>query len=156
MTGDEITYGGQAETRTTNDLGTPYTAPRCHECGADEFDVFDTEHTPHSCRTLREFYANAEKLTELDDAGTLPRLIVLGTYVGTSTSLDDLETHDYAHYVGQYSTFQDYAEQLANDIELLRDMPQHLTYYFDYEKWAADIQHDYYYDTETGHTWYTR
>jgi antirestriction protein len=156
MTGDEITYGGQAETRTTNDLGRPYTAPRCHECGGDEFDVFDTEHTPHSCRTLREFYANAEKLTELDDAGTLPRLIVLGTYLGTSTSLDDLETHDYAHYVGQYSTFQDYAEQLANDCDLLRDMPQHLTHYFDYEKWAADLEHDYYYDTETGHTWYIR
>ena len=156
MNGDEITYGGQAETVTTHDLGRPYTAPRCRKCGGDEFDVFDTEHTPTSCRTLREFYANAERLTELDEENTLPRLIVLSQYLGSSTSLDDLAEFDQNHYVGEWGRFQDYAENLADDLNLLAGMAEHLAPYFDWKKWAADLEHEYYYDDATGHTWATR
>jgi antirestriction protein len=154
MAGDEITYGGQAETRTTNDLGTPYTAPRCSKCGGDEFDVFDHQLIPQSCQTLHAFYANAEKLTELDDAGTLPRLIVLSGWLGRSTSLHDLETFDNDNYVGEWSSFQDYANDLVVETDLLHGVPEELTYYFDYKKWAADLKYDYYYDIETGFTWH--
>ena len=153
MNGDEITYGGQAETRTTHETGTPYTAPRCRKCGCDEFDAFDTEHLPHKM-TAAEFYKNAETLAALDDAGDLERITALAGWL--SGDLDTLIAYDQDNYVGQWGTFQDYAEHYAEDTALLGDMAQHLAYYFDWEKWAADLEHEYYYDNATGHTWATR
>lgn len=153
MNGDEITYGGQAETRTTHETGTPYTAPRCRKCGGDEFDVFDTEHTPTSCRTLRAFYAHAERLAELDDTGDLERITALAGWL--SGDLETLIAYDQDNYVGQYNTFQDYAEQYAEDTALFADVPEEIAYYFDWEKWAADLKHEYYYDDATGHTWHS-
>ena len=153
---EQITYGDQAETRTTHETGRPYTAPRYRKCGGDEFDVFDTEHTPRTCRTLREFYANAERLADLDDAGDLPRLATLAEFIGHKTSLDDLASYDEQHYCGEWGTFQDYAENLANDLNLLAGMADHLSHYFDFERWAADLAHEYHYDETTGYTWAAR
>lgn len=152
MTADGITYGDQAETITTHNLGTPYTAPRCRKCGGDEFDVFDTQHTPNNCRTLREFYANAEQLAYMTDE-QLERINVLAAWLGGSPSLDDLTTYDDDNYVGQYDTFQDYAETYADEVALLADTPEWIARYFDMEAFSRDLAHDFYHDDTTGHTW---
>ena len=153
MNGDEITYGGQAETITTHDFGTPYTAPRCRKCGGDEFDVFDTEHLPTKMGLL-EFYKNAETLAALDDAGDLERITALAGFLGMET-LDELITYDENNYAGQHSTFQEFAEQYADDTALLGDMPKNLSYYFDWEKYARDLAYSFLYDDATGHTWHS-
>ena len=147
-TSDGITYADQAETITTGD----YTAPRCRKCGGDEFDVFDTQHTPNSCRTLREFYANAEQLAYMTDE-QLERINVLASWLGGSPSLDDLTTYDDDNYVGQYDTFQDYAETYADEVALLADTPEWIARYFDMEAFSRDLAHDFYHDDTTGHTW---
>lgn len=153
MNGDEITYGGQAETVTTHDLGRPYTAPRCRKCGGDEFDVFDTEHLPHKMN-LAEFYKNAKTLAALDDAGDLERITALAGFLGME-KLDELIAYDENNYAGQHSTFQEFAEHYAEDTALLGNMPENLSYYFDWEKYAADLAHSFLYDDATGHTWHS-
>jgi len=149
LTGDdEPSYGGQAETVTIDD----YTAPRCRKCGGDEFDVFDTEHLPTKMN-LREFYKNAETLAELD-ADTLERLTALAGFLGME-NLAELIAYDENNYAGRWNTFQEYAEHYADDTGALRDMPENLAYYFDYEKYARDLAYSYLYDDATGHTWFT-
>jgi antirestriction protein len=149
ITADQITYGNQAETVTTGD----YTTQRCRKCGGDEFDVFDTQHTPASCHNVREFYENAEQLAELHDTDDLTRLITLADWLGNTTSLEDLKTYDDENYADQWDTFQDYAENYADETGLLDSMPDELRHYFDYEAFARDLAHDYYHDDTTGHTW---
>jgi len=148
--GELITYAGQAEP-ATYPSGTAYA--RCVVCGGDEFDVFDTQHLPAGCRTLREFYENAEQLADLDDAGTLEQITALAGWLG-SASLADLIDYNDDHYAGQYTRFQDFADEYADD-NLLGRMAPDLAAYFDYEKFARDLAHDYYYDDATGHTWYS-
>lgn len=147
LNGDEITYKGQAETITTGN----YTAQRCRKCGGDEFDVFDTEHLPARMNLL-EFYKNAEQLAELDSAGTLEQITVLAAWLGT-TDLADLIEYDENNYCGQWEKFQDYAEQYADETGDLAAIPEYLQTYFDHAKFARDLEHDYYYDDATGHTW---
>jgi len=148
LTGDdEPSYGGQAETVTIDE----YTAPRCRKCGGDEFDVFDTEHLPTKMG-VREFYENAAHLAYIE-ADELERLTVLGQW--QRMTLAELIAYDDTNYCGQWDTFQEYAENFAQDTGDLAALPEHLAYYFDYEKYARDLAHDYYYDDTTGHTWFS-
>ena len=43
-------------------------------------------------------------------------------------------------YAGEYRSLQDLAEQLVDDLGYLDQMPEHLRYYFDYEKFANDLR----------------
>lgn len=148
-----VTYGGQAEEITeqlSQDL--EITTTRCRKCGGDEFDVFDTEHLPTKM-TAAEFYKHAETLADLDDAGDLERITALASWL--SGDLDTLIAYDQDNYVGQWDTFQDYAEQYADDTALFADVPKQLAYYFDMAAFARDLEHDYYHDDTTGHTWHS-
>lgn len=147
--GTKVTYGNQ--TAHTTNSATP--SPTCRKCGGDEFDVFDTQHTPASCRTVKDFYENAEQLAELHDTDDLTRLIALADWLGSATTLDDLISYDNEHYAGKWNRLQDYAEHILDDLGELDGMPEHLRPYFDYEAYARDLAHDYYHDDTTGHTW---
>lgn len=46
-------------------------------------------------------------------------------------------------FAGHWSSFQDYAEDLAEDCGLLRDIPEELVSYVDLSRWASDIESDY-------------
>lgn len=143
-----VTYGGQAYKMKLAG-GVEMTA--CRKCGGDEFDVFDSQHLPHKM-TAAEFYKHAETLAELDDTGDLERITALAGFLGME-KLDELIAYDAENYVGQHDTFQDYAEQYLDDVGDLAKLPEHLAYYFDYEKYARDLAHSYLYDDATGHTW---
>ena len=148
---DAITYGGQAEQVTTEySEGHTITRTVCSKCGGDEFDVFDQEHTITRC-TVGQFYEMAQQLDEMDRA-THEALTVLAGWLMMET-LDELITYHEDHYCGQWDTFRDFAEQSADDVGLLGEMPETLSQYFDWERYARDLEHDYYHDTATGHTW---
>ena len=148
---DAITYGGQAEQVTTEYAeGHTVTRTVCSKCGGDEFDVFDQEHTITRC-TLGEFYDMAEQLHEMD-RDTHEALTVLAGWLMMET-LEELITYHEDHYCGQWNRFRDFAEQSADDVGLLGEMPETLSQYFDWERYARDLEHDYYFDTATGHTW---
>jgi len=55
-------------------------------------------------------------------------------------------------YRGEYDSWEDFAEQLVDELGYLYEIPEHLRYYFDYEKYARDLrlggdvcEHDGYY-----------
>jgi antirestriction protein len=144
-----LTYGGQAQPATYPN-GNRYAA--CVACGGDEFDVFDTQHVPPTSRTLIAFYNDAERLADLDRNNDLERITVLASWLGT-TSLEALVGYDADNYCGQWDTFQECADDYIENSGLLVDAPEPLAAYFDYEKYARDLAHDYYYDDATGHAW---
>lgn len=55
-------------------------------------------------------------------------------------SLDDIEDS----YIGEYDSFQEYAEQYVEDCDGFNMIPEHLQYYFDFESYAINLEHDYY------------
>ena len=66
-----------------------------------------------------------------------------GAYVaegrGDLPSISDFEER----YCGAWDTFVEYAEQLADDIDLLADVPEEIARYFDRQAWSRDLEHDY-------------
>ena len=55
-------------------------------------------------------------------------------------------------YQGHWDSFREYAEQLADDIGLLADVPEEIARYFDWQTWSRDLAMDYstYDDPEGG------
>lgn len=149
ITAEAVTFSGLGKT-STYPSGAEFTA--CVACGGDEWDVMDTEGLPSSCGSLRSFMDNAETLAEMDEEH-LERLQVLAGWLGGSMSLADLVGYDEDNYCGQWSQFQEYAEQFADEVGLLDDVRQEVANYFDWESWSRDLEIDYYYDNGTGHTW---
>lgn len=46
-------------------------------------------------------------------------------------------------FCGQWPSFRDYAEELASDLGLLKDVPEDLRSFFDMNRWADEIETDY-------------
>ena len=57
-----------------------------------------------------------------------------------AANLDELRETITDRFQGTYSTVQDFAEQLAEDCGLLEQVPEQLRYYFDFEKYARDLE----------------
>lgn len=66
-----------------------------------------------------------------------------GCYITDGTgdipSLPDFEDA----YQGQWDSFREYAEQLADDIGLTNDWPEEAQRYFDWDAWTRDLAFDY-------------
>lgn len=58
---------------------------------------------------------------------------------GDIPSLSDFEDA----YQGQWDSFREYAEQLAEDIGLTDGWPEEATRYFDWDAWTRDLRFDY-------------
>ena len=43
----------------------------------------------------------------------------------------------------EWPSFREYAEELADDIELLDGVPEAITRYFDWDGWVYDLRFDY-------------
>ena len=54
-------------------------------------------------------------------------------------SISDFEER----YCGEWDSFEDYAEQLADDIGLLDGVPEEIARYFDWDSWTRDLAFDY-------------
>lgn len=46
-------------------------------------------------------------------------------------------------YAGEWDSFREYAEQLADDIDLLRNVPEEIKGYFHWDAWTRDLAFDY-------------
>ena len=66
-----------------------------------------------------------------------------GDYVAEGTgdlpSISDFEER----YQGHWESFREYAEQLADDIGLLADVPEEIARYFDWQAWSRNLAFDY-------------
>lgn len=54
-------------------------------------------------------------------------------------SISDFEER----YQGEWESFDDYAQQFADDIGLLADVPEEIARYFDWQAWTRDLAMDY-------------
>ena len=77
-----------------------------------------------------------------------------GEYVAEGTGLDALPSiSDFEErYCGRWDDFREYAEQLADNIGLLADVPEEIARYFDWRSWTRHLAFDYstYDDPEGG------
>ncbi|MDR8020406.1 antirestriction protein ArdA [Nesterenkonia aerolata] len=116
-----------------------------HQTSHEELWVFDYEHlpidgecSPHEAAKL------ARHLDEVDEY-LLP---VFLAWIGSGSHVldgEDLPDHGefIDRYCGHWDSFTQYAHQLAEDICLLADAPEHIIRYFNWSSWADDLEHDY-------------
>lgn len=114
--------------------------------GCEEIWCFDIEAMP----VTREMDpAEAQRWGELyeevgpDQWGALCAWVRSGSYTAEGDTdfpvLSDFEEI----YCGEWDSFQSYADELAEDCGLLRDIPEDLVAYVDLTRWARDIEADY-------------
>lgn len=83
-------------------------------------------------------------LTSVDEhlRGALCAWVTSGSYVaegsGDLPSLSDFEER----YCGEFDSFREYAEQLADDIGLLDGVPDEVARYFHWDAWTRDLAFD--------------
>ena len=65
-----------------------------------------------------------------------------GSYV--AEGVGDLPSiTDFEHaYQGRWDSFREYAEQLADDVGLLSEIPEEIARYFDWAGWTRDLAYD--------------
>ena len=91
---------------------------------ADEWGTALTSVDEHLRPALRAWVASGDYVAE--GTGDLP-------------SIPDFEDR----YCGEWDSFRDYAEQLADDIGLLSSAPEELARYFNWDAWTRDLGFDY-------------
>jgi antirestriction protein len=112
----------------------------------EEIWVMDTDGLPIS-REMSPTEAGewGPLLAEVDEwqRDALAAWVASGDYTaegpGDLPSLPDFEER----YAGEWGSFRDYAENLADDIGLLQDVPHEIAAYFDWSAWTRDLAYDY-------------
>lgn len=121
----------------------------------DKLWVFDHENIPVKGEmSPADAAAWGRVYTEVDEylRPALCAWVESGDYVAEGDtdlpSISDFEER----YCGAWGSFREYAEQLADDIDLLADVPEEITRYFDWQAWSRDLAMDYstYDDPEGG------
>ena len=104
---------------------------------AEEFAIHDYDDFPN----LGE-YPGLENIVKVVDAIAEHGADEINAFL-SNYSVEDLDSFSDM-FVGEYSSFSEYAEQMAEDTILI-DCPEHIRSYFDYEKFERDLSFD---DTE--------
>jgi antirestriction protein len=65
-----------------------------------------------------------------------------GAFGVDGDGLPDPSDFDEA-YAGEWGSFREYAEELADDIGMLGDVPEEVARYFDWDRWTRDLAYDY-------------
>lgn len=112
----------------------------------EEVWCFDTDNLPLSREmSTAEAAEWGRLLADVDDwqRDALRAWIRSGDYIAEGTgdlpSLPDFEER----YAGEWDSFRDYAENLADDIGLLADAPELIANYFDWDAWTRDLAYDF-------------
>lgn len=133
----------EAENVTTKDVHATSARAR-PDC--EELWVMDSDGLPIS-REISPAEASAwGRLLQEVDEWQLPALLAWvrsGDYIAEGSSdlpsLPDFEER----FAGEWSSFRDYAEALADDIGLIHDVPEAVAAYCNWDAWSADLAYDY-------------
>lgn len=85
-----------------------------------------------------------ERLAEIDEA-QLPAFLAwirTGAHVVDADDLPIASEFEES-YCGEYSSFREYADEQVDDLGVLRDVPDEVRRYFDFDSWALDLAFDY-------------
>lgn len=112
----------------------------------EELWVMDHEHLPISGEcSPAEAGEWGQLLADVDDwqRDALMAWVRSGDYIADGTgplpSLPDFEER----YAGEWDTFREYAEELADDIGMLSGVADEIARYFDWSAWTRDLAYDY-------------
>lgn len=103
---------------------------------AEEFAIHDYDDFPN----LGE-YPSLEKVADVQCAIEEHGADIVSAFL-KHFNFEDLDKIEYK-YLGHYDSFEQFAEDLADETFLI-DCPENIRYYFDYEKFSKDLEHDYY------------
>lgn len=113
----------------------------------DELWCFDIENMPIAREMDPAEAARwGEIYEELDSPEQWPALcawVRSGAYTAEGDTDFPVLAEAEEAYAGQWPTFRDYAEDLADEVGLLNDVPDDLRGYIDMDRWARDLQYDY-------------
>ena len=125
-------------------------AGKCLKCGADEFWVMDHENfnglIDGEC-SPSEAYEAAQQLEGLDESDRELLIAWLGNGM-TFTDMEEIREK----YIGEYSSDGEMAEEYLESTGILNDVPEHLRYYIDFEKYGEYLMSDGW--SENGHYFY--
>lgn len=111
----------------------------------EELWVMDHEHLPIEGECSPHEAAKLARHLDQVDEHLLPAFLAWigsGSYVLDGENLPDhREFTD--RYCGQWDSFEQYAQNLADETGMLRDVPEHIARYFNWSSWTADLAHDY-------------
>lgn len=114
--------------------------------GCEELWCFDHENipvtgelSPHAAARWGEALAAVEERLRL----ALAAWVETGDYVAEGDSDVPSITDFEERYCGEWTSFREYAEQLAEDIDLLGCVPDETARYFDWNAWTRDLAFDY-------------
>lgn len=116
------------------------------DAGCEELWVMDHENLPVSGEmSPMDAAAWAERLDEVGDhlRPALCAWVRSGDYIAEGTGdlpvISDFEDQ----FCGEWDNFDEYAQQLAEDIRLLDGVPEEVARYFSWDAWSRDLAFDY-------------
>lgn len=114
--------------------------------GCEEFVCMDTDGLPTSGEPSLAEAARWGEIYEEVGGEQWPALCAWvrgGSYTAEGRTDFPIVSDFEEAYAGHWPSFQAYAEELADGIGLLTDVPESLRPYFDMAKWARDLAYDY-------------
>lgn len=103
---------------------------------AEEWAIHDYNDFPN----LGE-YPGLDKIIKVQEAIDEHGIYIVRAFL-ENWSIEDLDHISDAYY-GEYDSFSEFAEQLADDTMLVDVYPEHIKDYFDYKKWEEGLSYDY-------------
>lgn len=112
---------------------------------AEEWAVHDYDGVPSdfgeypSVEKLCQYAGLFEELESYEDEGAFRAYLDQVHGNDLDSAVEDFRER----YQGHHASFQDFAEEYAEAVGLLSDVPDNIRCYFDYERFARDLAHDY-------------
>ena len=108
------------------------------ELMAQDYESFPREFYTEGFMSEREFdLIKAYSELSDDDKEAFEAYI---SYRGFSSSDDERIFDDFREaYMGEWKSEEDFAEHIAEECDMLHDVPENLRYYFDWSKYARDL-----------------
>ena len=105
---------------------------------AQDYESFPREFYTEGFMSEREFdLIKAYSELSDDDKEAFEAYI---SYRGFSSSDDERIFDDFREaYMGEWKSEEDFAEHIAEECDMLHDVPDNLRYYFDWSKYARDL-----------------
>lgn len=143
---------GDVTTQQVHDVGNGptvnaggYVGMGWDESPHEELWIFDHEGMPirGECSPME-----AQKWGELIDSvdewqrSAFLAWVANGDYCHGGDGMPDVSDFEDS-YAGEWDSFREYAENLADDIGLLSEVPDELAAYFDWDAWTRDLAFDY-------------
>ena len=107
-------------------------------------DAEEFEFVGHSIESYDTDWADPDVFDGLDEYGAYAELVEQhgeAYHLYYDNTGNESESSFEDAFAGSWSSFQEYAEQLIDDCY---EIPDHLASYIDYEKWARDLEYDYF------------